>query len=300
MRARCRCARSLLAVAALACGDGDAPPEHAHPGRVAVAARRRRRVGGHRGARATPARPSPARLVTVAGSAYVADAAGTAAHRRAPRRPGALVDVTAPSVLDRQTTVRQRPSRNAGAVAADLGQRHRRDLHRRRSSTRARPRTGRASGRRRAAPARARDSRWWSSCPRRTILDDPSRPTPPTPRPWPRLTAATRGAVTYALARETGRRRAMVFDARLGPDDRRAASASWPLRACACARSEIVGRRDRVLLPDAARSGRRGRPRDGAHLRAAAFQRLARHDVRHPDPRPHADGLRPARPTSCR
>lgn len=92
---------------ALACGGGDRRPTASTPvaspsplgvvaGSVVTVVR------GDTGA------PVEGAIVTVAGRTYSADAAGTARIEEA-AAPGALVDVTAPSVLDRQTTVRRGP-----------------------------------------------------------------------------------------------------------------------------------------------------------------------------------------------
>jgi len=104
MRPLCRRAVGLLAVAALACGGGgrrpNAPTPVASPSPRGVAAGSVVTV-----VRGDTGAPVEGATVTVAGRAYVADAAGTVRIADA-AAPGALVDVTAPTVLDRQTEVR--------------------------------------------------------------------------------------------------------------------------------------------------------------------------------------------------
>lgn len=107
MRALRRRAVGLLAVTAMACGGGDrrpnAPTPVASPSPAGVAAGST--VSVVRGDTGAPVADA---TLTLSGRTYVADAAGTIriAHAAA---PGALVDVTAPSVLDRQTLVGSGP-----------------------------------------------------------------------------------------------------------------------------------------------------------------------------------------------
>lgn len=107
MRPRLRWAAGLLAVTAPACGHQDrlpnAPAPVASPAASGLAAGAVLNVVfGDSGA------PLPQASVTIDGRSYVADAQGRVTLTAA-ARPGALVDAGAPGFLDRQTTVRTRP-----------------------------------------------------------------------------------------------------------------------------------------------------------------------------------------------
>jgi hypothetical protein len=213
MRSRQRCAAGLLAVTAFACGHQDrlpnAPTPVASPATAGLAAGAVLSVVfGDSGA------PLPQASVTIDGRSYVADAQGRVTITAA-ARPGALVDAGAPGFLDRQTTVRTRPLTTLAlwprASPSGIDENFTASIVYTSAGLEAGP-VG--VERLRRLPA---DTRQVVIVPSAEILDDDVSHDFHVAAVG-RLTAAARGAVSYALARErpaTG----LVFDAQLRPTD---------------------------------------------------------------------------------
>jgi hypothetical protein len=210
MRAR---GLAIAAVLAVACGGDRAtaptPPRPSpSPSRGLAAGATVTVVRGDTGAAV------PGASVTVAGRAYVADASGVV-RIEAAAEPGALVDVTAPSVLDRQTVVAARPAARLvlwpRATESGVDE----DFTMTIVYTSATLQGGPPGGDRlRRVPA---DARTVVIVPASEILDDDAAHGFHA-EGVARMTAATRGAVTYALARERPAS-GVIFDVRVAPSD---------------------------------------------------------------------------------
>jgi hypothetical protein len=247
MRPPRRCAAGLLAVAAMACGDGgrqpNAPAPVATPSPAGVAAGSVLTV-----VRGDSGAPIDAAVVTVAGQTYVADSTGTVRITSAAAL-GALVDVTAPSVLDRQTVVRSGDAPRLAlwprTTPSGIDESFTIAIVYTTATLEGGPPGGDAL--RRHAP----ETQAVVVVPSTAILDDPVSHAAHVTAVQ-RLTVAHRGAITYALARDRPAS-GVVFDARLGPDpacgERVAAFARVRLRADVIIDGEIV-----YCSQDAARS----------------------------------------------
>jgi Matrixin len=238
MRPPCRRAAGLLAVAAMACGDEDRRPNTptpvASPSPVGVAAGSVLTV-----VRGDSGAPVEGALVTVGGQTYVSDRAGTVRIANA-APPGALVDVTAPSVLDRQTVVRTGDAPRLAlwprTTSSGIDESFTIAIVYTAATLAGGPPGGEALQR------HAPETQAVIVVPSTAILDDQISHAAHVTAVQ-RLTVAARGAITYALSRDRPSS-GVVFDARLGPDpacgERVAAFARVRVRADVIIGGEIV------------------------------------------------------------
>lgn len=233
---------------ALACGGGDhrptAPTPVASPSPLGVVAGSVVTV-----VRGDTGAPVEGATVTVAGRAYVADAAGTVRIADA-AAPGALVDVTAPSTLDRQTTVGSGPPGTLvlwpRSSDSGIDERFTASIVYTRATLEG------------AGPLAAEPLRRFAPgvalavvVPTADILDD-DRAHAAHVAGVARLNAAARGTVTYALARERPPA-GPSFSARVGPDDPSCGGRVWALTRVSLRGPEIVGGEIVYCSRDAAR-----------------------------------------------